>query len=87
MFRFIIIGFVLACAAAQFPYSIDEKIKCVIEYYLNEGSIGPYKIQKLFYNRISMDLRLWFGLEVGVVVELDHFSLMDLYLLKHILIY
>ncbi len=39
MFRFIIIGFVLACAAAQFPYSIDENIKCVIEYYLNEGSI------------------------------------------------
>ncbi len=36
MFRFIIIGFVLACAAAQFPYSIDEKIKCVIEYYLNK---------------------------------------------------
>ncbi len=48
MFRFIIIGFVLACAAAQFSYSIDEKIKCVIEYYLNEGSIGPYQIQKLF---------------------------------------
>jgi hypothetical protein len=46
MFPFIIIGFV--SAAAQFPYSIDEKIKCVIEYYLNEGSIGPYRIQKLF---------------------------------------
>ena len=39
MFRFIIIGFVLACASAQFPYSVDEKIKCVIEYYQNEGSI------------------------------------------------
>jgi hypothetical protein len=37
MFRFIIIGFVLACAAAQFPYSIDEKIKCLIEYYLNQA--------------------------------------------------
>jgi hypothetical protein len=48
MFRFIIIGFVLACAVAQFPYSIDEKIKCVNECYLNEGSIGPYQIQKLF---------------------------------------
>jgi hypothetical protein len=48
MYRFSKIGFVLACAAAQFPYSIDEKIKCVIEYYLNEGSIGPYQIQKLF---------------------------------------
>jgi hypothetical protein len=39
MFPFIIIGFVLAYlarAAAQFPYSIDEKIKCVIEYYLNK---------------------------------------------------
>jgi hypothetical protein len=48
MFRFIIIGFVLACAAAQFPYSIDEKIKCVIECYLNEESIGLYQIQKLF---------------------------------------
>jgi hypothetical protein len=47
MFRLIIIGFVLACAAAQFPYSIDEKIKCVIEYYLNKRSIGPYQIQKL----------------------------------------
>ena len=39
MFQFIIIGFILACAAAQFPYTIDEKVKCVIEYYLNEGSI------------------------------------------------
>jgi hypothetical protein len=48
MFQFIIIGFVLAFAAAQFPYSIDEKIKCIIKYYLNEGSIGPYQIQKLF---------------------------------------
>ncbi len=37
MFRFIIIDSVLVCAAAQFPYSIDEKIKCVIEYYLNKG--------------------------------------------------
>ena len=39
MFRFIIRDSVLVCAAAQFPYSIDEKIKCVIEYYLNKGSI------------------------------------------------
>jgi hypothetical protein len=39
MFQFIIIGFILAWAAAQFPYIIDEKVKCVIEYYRNEGSI------------------------------------------------
>jgi hypothetical protein len=47
MFRFIIIGIVLACVAAQFPYSIDEKVKCVIEYYRNDGSIIGTQIQKL----------------------------------------
>jgi hypothetical protein len=51
MFRFIIIGYVLARAAAQFPYSIYEKIICVIEYYLNKRSIiGTQRALQTKYN-------------------------------------